>query len=338
LHWEQDRVAIDAALKEANGFGLPRGYQLKKSPTQWDDYDVFVAGYYWAHHPAPWAATQANGDELTKPAPRLAWRTGASDEATRDLFASFWRHGLREKDLGKVDHPAVLDSLQWTALFHKHGLIARECQSSIGCDEISVAGLLRSRRIAWGPIDQEDSLWIHGGARRDAAWAMEGAKDLSWSARPVGASVELKPDGTPARMGKTHSFLSMYFWAIPAKSNRPRLGIQLARYLLQRGLQQREAEALGMLPIRQDLRDQYPIYFRLDWMQQLLDASYRQIYRGSSQLPADIDDKDYDQLYSQVQEALTDLPPERTPVSRAAVREAALRAAASFKPEVAHGE
>jgi ABC-type glycerol-3-phosphate transport system substrate-binding protein len=53
LHWERHRKEIDAALKEANGFGLPADYQLERSPESWDSYDVFVAGWTWAHRPAP---------------------------------------------------------------------------------------------------------------------------------------------------------------------------------------------------------------------------------------------------------------------------------------------
>ncbi len=334
LHWQLDRPAIEAALREANGRGLPKGYEFEKSPAQWDDYDVFVAGWYWAHHPAPWAKTRLNGDELAGIHPRLALRTGGSDEAVLDLVNGFYRHGLRDRDLGQVDHPAVLDTLQWAALFHKHGLIAHECESAAGCDADSVSGLVRSRRIAYAPISQEDALWVHGGARKDDAWGMDAPSELGFVIRPAGASLELKPDGTVLRQRATHSFLATYLWAIPAKGQQPKLGVQLARFLTQRGLQQREAEALGMLPIRQDLREQYPIYFRLDWMQHLLDASYRQIYRGASAVPSDLVDKDWDQLYTQLHDAVARRPAAETPVTLTAVREAAKKAAANFHPEL----
>src|SRR5207302_3679433 len=32
LGWEKDRPALEAALKEANGAGLPKGYAFEKSP------------------------------------------------------------------------------------------------------------------------------------------------------------------------------------------------------------------------------------------------------------------------------------------------------------------
>ena len=45
-----------------------------------------------------------------------------------------------------------------------------------------------------------------------------------------------------------------------------------------------------MLPIRKDLRLSYPVSFRLDWMQHILHASYRQIFLGSADLPDDLND------------------------------------------------
>lgn len=338
LNWEKDRPAIEAALKEANGRGLPKGYELEKSPSQWDDFDLFVASWYWAHHPAPWAASRLNGEALAGLAPRFAHRTGTSDEAVQDLIGSFYRHGLRGRDLGKVDEPAVIDALQWEALFQRHGLIAQECASPEGCDADSVAGLVRSRRVAWATVSQEDSLWIHGGARKDAAWGMDGPSDLGWTLRPAGVSVEVTAEGLPKRTGRTHSFLSAFFWALPIKGADPKLAVLLARFLTQRGLQQREAEALGMLPIRQDIREQYPILFRLDWMQQLLDASYRQIYRGSSRVPDDLLEKSYDELYPHLLADILGDQPRNAPVTYGAVREAAVRAAQTFRPEVSRAE
>src|SRR5205823_4181990 len=108
--------------------------------------------------------------------------------------------------------------------------------------------------------------------------------DLGWATLPSGVSLELK-NGLPARTGRSFSFEEVHLWALPVHSPQPQLAFRLAHFLGQRGLQQRETEAQGMLPVRQDLRQDYPILFRLDWMQQLLDASFRQIDRGSADVP-----------------------------------------------------
>jgi ABC-type glycerol-3-phosphate transport system substrate-binding protein len=313
LNWEKDRPAIEAALREANGIGLPRSYDLEKTPDGWDCFDLFVAGWYWAHHPAPWAGP---GD--TAPAPRLAWRVGLNDAALDDLIGSFYRHGFEDEDVGKIDHAAVVDALQWRALFRKHHLLARVAEDDRGLDAMAVNALLKERRIAWAPIDQADSLWVHGGSRREAEPGMRGAVDLDWAGIPAGASVELDPKTRePARPGRSFSLEEVHFWTIPARTSEPRLAVRLARFVTQRGPQQRETEAMGLLPVRRDLAEDYPILFRLDWMQRMLDASYRQIAKGSGDMPVAIAADGYDKVYTDLAAAVLEGTP---PVTLSGVR------------------
>jgi ABC-type glycerol-3-phosphate transport system substrate-binding protein len=308
LNWEIDRRPIEAALREANGIGLPRGYQLEKTPDSWDCFDLFVAGWYWAHHPAPWAG---EGDRGL--APRLAWRTGLNEDALDDLFGAFYRHGFKDEDLGKLDSPAVLDALQWQALFRKHHLLAKIAEDPKGIDAMPVNALLKARSVAWAPIDQADSLWVHGGSRRDAEPGMLGATDLDWAGMPIGNSLELDPKTSqPARLGRSFSLEEVHFWAVPVHSPQPRLAWDLARFVTQRGLQQREAEAVGLLPVRADLAQEYPILFRLDWMQRMLDASYVQLARGSGDMPDEVTDKGYDKVYTALRGAVLEGTPEVT--------------------------
>ncbi len=69
------------------------------------------------------------------------------------------------------------------------------------------------------------------------------------------------------RPGKSFSLEVVQLWAIPVHSPCPLLAFELARTLTSRGNQQRETEAQGLLPIRKDLRAEYPVLFRLEWMQ-----------------------------------------------------------------------
>lgn len=305
LNWEKFRPDIDKAIKEANGYGLPRGYELERSPESWDGYDYFVAGWTWAHHPARWAEpVSVNVPPGAQPPPpiirpRLAFRTGKSDDAVRDLVGAFYRHGMKPSDPLKqaADSLPALDALQWRALLRKHQLIAPECEAPAGCDAFAVNQLLHDRKIAMAPVNQPDAFWIHGGARRDADPGMRGPGDLNFSPFPGGVSLEIDPKtGQPARKGKTYSFDEVHLWALPVHSPDARLAWELARFLTQRGLQLRETEAEGMLPIRKDLRQSYPVVFRLDWMQRVLHASYRQIYLGSGDLPDELDQFDQELL------------------------------------------
>jgi hypothetical protein len=73
-----------------------------------------------------------------------------------------------------------------------------------------------------------------------------------------------------------------------------------------------------MLPIRKDLRLSYPVSFRLDWMQRVLHASYRQIFLGSADLPDDLNEIQ-DELLKRRDRVLA-----QPGVTLAEVREAAL--------------
>jgi hypothetical protein len=324
LNWEKHRKEIDLALKEANGFGLPRTYQLERSPESWDSYDLFVAAWTWAHEPAPWAepiaANVPVGAEMPKPTvrPRLALRTGSGEDAVRDLVATFYRLGLKPAQLKDPLTPAILDAMQWRALLRKHHLLAPECETKDGIESFGVNQLLHDRKAAFAPINQPDAFWVHGGAGRDAEPGMRGPSDLSFAPQPMGASLEIDlATGEPARKGKTFSFEEVHLWAVPVHSPDVKLSWQLARFLTQRGLQQRETEAQGMLPVRKDLRTSYQVTFRVDWMQQVLHASYVQIARGSGDLPSDLDTVE-DALLAERQRVLA-----QPGVTLAAVREAA---------------
>ena len=314
LHWEKDRPAIEAALREANARGLPRSYQLEKTPAAWDSFDLFVAGWYWAHHPAPWAAP---GD--TAPAPRLGWRTGDKENAIDDLLGAFYRHGLKDEEIESIDAPAVLDALQWLALFRKHHLVAAVTEKPEGADAPAINQLLKKRALGWAPIDQADSLWVHGGSRRDSEPGMINENDLDWADLPAGNSVTLDPQtGEPERTGRSFSLEQVHFWAVPVHSPHPKLAWELARFITQKGLQQRETEAVGLLPVRADLAQDYPILFRLNWMQRMLDASYRQLQRGSGDLPDVVSEKHLDKVYAAL---VTDVLAGTPPVTLAGVQQ-----------------
>ena len=329
LHWQEDRPQIEAALKEANGQGLPAHYQLEKSPDEWDSYDLFVAGWHWAHHPAAWAeAAVVLGNHPLPPvtAPRLGYPCGSNEDASDQFLGDLYRHGATDQDFMKTDAPALLDALHWRVLFRRHGLVPEQCAGK-GLDTHAVNSLLHERKLAWAPVDQEDSLWLHGGARRDAPPGMPGAGDLAWATLPRGVSVELNAQGEPAREGRSFAFEEVHLWAVPVHSPDPKLAFDLARFLDQRGLQQRETEAQGMLPVRNDLRQDYPILFRLDWMQRMLDASFRQIDRGSGDVPNDWAEKEYDEQFAKLREAVVQQRPPDAKVSVAALRAAIAEAA-----------
>ena len=97
LHWEVDKKAIDAALKEANGKGLPDDFRLRRTPDRWDSFDLFVAAWTRAHHPARWAeaSRRISADNSIAPqiAPRVAWPCGNGEDGSGELLNQLYRHG-----------------------------------------------------------------------------------------------------------------------------------------------------------------------------------------------------------------------------------------------------
>jgi len=190
LNWEKHRKDIEAALKEANGFGLPKGYELERNPESWDSYDIFVAAWTWAHEPAPWAEPVAANVPIgarMPPAitrPRLAWRTGRGEDAVRDLVSAFYRQAPKPPDLKDPLAPALLDYFQWRVLLKKHHLLAPECETKEGIESFGVNQLLHDRKVAYAPLNQPDAFWVHGGARRDADPGMRGPSDLMFAPEP----------------------------------------------------------------------------------------------------------------------------------------------------------
>ena len=87
LHWELARSAIDAALRAANGRGLPEGYKLEENPRLWDSFDRFVVAFYWAHQ-------SYNG---FPPRPRLAHPTGDGLDGQLEVSAGIFGAGLRSR-------------------------------------------------------------------------------------------------------------------------------------------------------------------------------------------------------------------------------------------------
>ena len=81
-----------------------------------------------------------------------------------------------------------------------------------------------------------------------------------------------------------------------------------------------------MLPVREDLRRDYPIAFRLEWMQRMLDASFRQLERGTADLPAAWVGDDWDEKYLKLRQAVVYGRPKDAQVTLAAIREAVQQA------------
>ncbi len=287
LHWSLLRPEIEAALQAINGRGLPAGFQLEASPDQWDQYDLFVAGYYWA-----------NRVYDGKPArPRLAHRSGDEIDGEQDIVSGLYRQGLTDSALGAFTAVPANDYFQWEALFRQEGVYPEAMWGSEPFDDEAMIRGLQTGDVFFASIDSLEAFTLHGGSHSGAAPHITDPDDLEFTSLPRGASLELGPKGTSARIGKSFSFREDWVWAVPTASEAPTLGYDLARFLWRPEIHARQCEALGMLPQHPQVLADRVSLFRLEWMSHLFEAGLSQ---AAEAVPPEMISKGYGSVYAQL--------------------------------------
>jgi serine/threonine protein kinase/ABC-type glycerol-3-phosphate transport system substrate-binding protein len=235
--WTADRERLEDQLARLVGHGLPRGYRLEENPSEWDLYDVLVAGYYWARAP-----------ERTRTEPRLMNRSYAYVGTFNHLYdelSSLTTEPKPELELSE----SMIDLFEWEALMRELGLY----QEKMFVEEEVVTGRVVQDAMARGDIylTRMHSLGIK--LLFDDA-TEEVKSDLGVALLPLGVSLQLDSEGAPARIGSRRAAVSSWFWAIPKSAPHPEEGYQLARHLTSKAIAERETEAFLIQPARRDVR------------------------------------------------------------------------------------
>jgi hypothetical protein len=287
LHWSLLRPQIETALQAINGRGLPVGFQLEASPDQWDQYDLFVAGYYWA-----------NRVYDGKPArPRIAHRSGDEIDGQQDIVSALYRQGATDASLGAFAAPPAIDYFQWEALFRQEGIYPDAMwRSEPFDDEAMIEGLQRGD-VFFASIDSLEAFSLHGGSHKAATAQIANPDDLEFTSLPRGASLELGPAGASVRVGKSFSFREDWVWALPNASEMPALAYDLVRFLWRPEIHARQCEALGIVPQHPQVLADRVSLFRLEWMSHLFGAQLRQ---AAEPVPAEMIGKGYGSVYAQL--------------------------------------
>jgi len=287
LHWSMLRPEIEAALQAVNGHGLPAGYQLEASPDQWDQFDLFVAGYYWAN--------RVYGGK--PPRARIAHRTGDEIDGQQDIVSGLYRQGLTDAALGSFAAPAAVDYFQWEALFRQAGVYPEEMWGSEPFDDEAMTEGLQSGDVFFASIDSLEAFTLHGGSHKAAVPHIADPGDLEFTSLPRGASLELDAKSNPVRVGKSFSFREDWVWALPAASAKPRLAYDLTRFLWRPEIHARQCEALGVLPQHPQVLADRVSLFRLEWMGHLFEAGLSQ---ASEPVPPQLISKGSGSVYAQL--------------------------------------
>lgn len=289
LHWRALRPQIDAALRAINGRGLPAGYDLDLSPSDWDAYDVFVLAYYWSHR-------SYRGQP---PRPRVAHRTGDEIDGQLDIASGLYRAGATDATFATFDAPAARDYFQWEALYRADGLYPDAMYAAKPFDDEAVLDGLIHDDLYLATVDSMEAFDLHGGAHVGAVAHAKDAEDLEFTSLPSGASLELDAQGQPARRRGTFSFREDWVWALPAAARGVDVGYQLVRFLWRPEIHARECEALGMMPLHPQVVAERVSLFRLDWMSNVFEAALKQA-RTSEQVPDALAAKGLGSVYAQL--------------------------------------
>src|SRR5688572_26491727 len=132
----QDRARLEELMLELVGHGLPRGYQLESNSSEWDSYDVLVAGYYWSRTP-----------ERTRTAPRLMNCSYAYVGTFNHLYDQFSSLTAEPKSALEVNE-SMIDLFEWEALMRELGLY----QEKMYLEEEVITGRVVQDAMASGEI------------------------------------------------------------------------------------------------------------------------------------------------------------------------------------------
>jgi hypothetical protein len=263
-HWSVLRPQIDAALKARNGHGLPANYALELEPASWDSFDRFVIAYYWAHR--RYAGEPPRG--------RVAHRTGEQLDATAEVAETLFRAGATAQTITTIDSKPTRDWLTWEKIYREEGLYGPVELGAAPLGDDRMLGLLRKGEIYLATIDQMDAFALHGGGHTGTPPGVEDPDDLGFAPLPRVASLELDDHARPVRAGRAFAFREDWVWALPAQGPDAKLAYELVAFLWARENHVRECEALGTLPLRDDVQEARTSLFRLAWMEDVFDAAF----------------------------------------------------------------
>ncbi len=257
---------INDDLKKLNGYGLPKDYALEADPSQWDFYDVYVAGKIWA-------SVDYNGVKMG----RIAHRGAHYGGTALDLIDKALQLGATKDDVLKLTSDKALETFLWEAIFVKEGVY----NLSMWQDKWKGTDLyngIKDGKVFLTFVQQIDCFNIHGWPDDPGMPGyLPDANDFGLAGMPLAVSFDLKSDGTPAFVGKKAISTGGWWWGIPKASSHKKLAYQFSRFITNRENQAKECSRFGMIPVRKDVLNNLPEVFAQGWVGDIFKTSVDQI-------------------------------------------------------------
>jgi ABC-type glycerol-3-phosphate transport system substrate-binding protein len=264
-YWEIRRDDINRALARYNGRGLPRGYTFEKDPSQWDWFDLFVAGWYWN-------SKEVQGQRRG----RMAMGPLGSPSAPEALMDACFLTGVSSDGLLAMSDAGVADMFQWQSALAREGILNPALIKERWGDE-QVRDGFRSGELYLSAVPQGEAFQIHGTGSADLPGYLANPEDMGVAVMPKGNSLLLDANGDPLREGRRSVATRSYWWGVTQEARDPKLAYELARFLSNTENQVLESSAFGMVPVRQDLLGELGLMFGGGWTAEVFQTASQQL-------------------------------------------------------------
>ena len=285
MNWGEKRDEIDSILKAYNGFGLPAGYIFESDPNQWDFYDVFTAGYYWAH------------SDSSKLIPKIGQRGKRYSGTCQTLVDRIYSLGGNANNVLTMDGAPVVDAFEWDAMYAREGITNPKSWEQ-GWSGADIWSAFKSGDVYLSFMTQLDCFFLHGNYTKEQPGFVENPDDIGFSVMPKGVSVELDMNGKYAREGFHTVSTGGWWWGIPYDTPYRDVSIKLAEWILNSDNQVNESAQFGMIPIRKDILGDLGLLYGKTWISDVYNVSLRQlVYNKYTTVPSNSRYGDLEQVY-----------------------------------------
>lgn len=263
--WRKYKENIDQELKKYNGFGLPATYILEEDVNEWDYFDVFVAGWIWAH-------TIYDGKVM----PRVAHRGQRSSGTSLRLIDRVFQLKGDSTDILTMSGNSVVDAFLWEAVYAASGVYNPRMWEQRWSNEDIWKGFADGE-VFYSFMTQLDCFFLHGTGRDNLNGYFKDPDDMGVATMPQGCSVELDSRGMPLREGSRSITTGGWWWGIPHNTPDPRLSFKIATHVTSTAVQIQECNRFGMIPVRKDVLSDMTMLFGGGWITDVYIVSFRQL-------------------------------------------------------------
>jgi maltose-binding protein MalE len=263
--WQQMRGPIERALATA-GSGLPEGYVLEPDPSEWDYFDIFVAGFYWAN---TWYGGRKSG--------RIAHRGKDYSGTAIDLIDRCFQFGASENDILNVNSPYYADVLAWESLYAAYGVYPQEMWTE-EWDGTSIWNAFGSGRIFMSFLTQIDCFFLHGTGEYGMNGFVKNGTDLGFAVMPRAVST----DGRTPKSRATST--GGWLWGVGSRSRNTQLAVRFIEHVSSSKNQLAECNYFGLIPIRKDIMGMAEIRFTHPWKNSVYRVSVQQVLLNAQRI------------------------------------------------------